>query len=157
MASTETLAQVAELLPQPHREQFLAMIVQFKSVPKDDEYLQILNAIGFMTLLWKEVPSEIKGILEGANPVTETCHSIGKQVREAVIEAIPSYDDLKTIVRGLQEHELALKRSLSAGASKSNSNGISSALITFIIGAGCGVLFQEQIFSLIQWFISFFS
>jgi len=113
MANTETLESIAKLLPQQQREQFLAMTVQFKTVPDDDEYLQILQAIGFMTLLWKEVPNEVRKILEGANPINETCHSIAGQVREAVVEAIPSYDDLQLTCKRLEEHELALKRTLS--------------------------------------------
>ncbi len=110
MANIQTLENIAKLLPQSEREQFLAMIAQFKSVPDDDEYLQILLAIGFMTMLWKEVPNEITKILEGSNPITDTCHSVAKQVREAVIEAIPSYDDLTLISKRLEEHEVTLKR-----------------------------------------------
>lgn len=113
MADTETLERIAKLLPQQQREQFFAMITRFKSVPDDDEYLQILQAIGFMTLLWKEVPNEVSKILEGANPVNDTCHSIAKQIREAVVDAIPSYEDLMLISKRLEEHELALKRTLS--------------------------------------------
>lgn len=89
MASIDTLISVAGLLPLEQRERFLTMAASFQSVPEDDEYLQILEAIGFMTLLWKEVPEEVQKILEGANPVTDTCHSVAGQVREAVVEAIP--------------------------------------------------------------------
>ena len=113
MANIDTLISVSGLLPEAQRERFLAMAASFQSVPEDDEYLQILEAIGFMTLLWKEVPGEVQKILEGANPVTETCHSVGVKVREAVIEAIPSYDDLKRINQRLESHELALKNTLS--------------------------------------------
>jgi hypothetical protein len=113
MANIDTLISVSGLLPEAQRERFLAMAASFQSVPEDDEYLQILEAIGFMTLLWKEVPGEVQKILEGANPVTETCHSVGAMVREAVIEAIPSYDDLKRISQRLESHELALKNTLS--------------------------------------------
>jgi hypothetical protein len=113
MASTETLQSVAALLPTERRERFLSLCARFESVPEDDEYLQILEAIGFMTLLWKEVPGEVSAILEGANPVSETCHSVAAKVREAVIESIPSYDDLKKISQRLESHELALKNTLS--------------------------------------------
>ncbi|MFT6238012.1 MAG: hypothetical protein ACJAQT_000081 [Akkermansiaceae bacterium] len=113
MANIDTLISISGLLPEAQRERFLAMAASFQSVPEDDEYLQILEAISFMTLLWKEVPGEVQKILEGANPVTETCHSVGEKVREAVIEAIPSYDDLKRISQRLESHELALKNTLS--------------------------------------------
>lgn len=114
MAATETLESIAGLLPHPQREQFLVMVTQFKSVPDDDEYLQILNAIGFMTLIWKEIPNEIRSILENSSPITDTCHTIGRQVRDAVVEAIPSYEDLKQISKRLEEHEVSLRRVLSS-------------------------------------------
>ena len=128
MANTQTLENIAKLLPQSEREQFLAMIAQFKTVPDDDEYLQILLAIGFMTMLWKEVPNEIREILEGANPITDTCHSVAKQVREAVIDAIPSYDDLILITKRLEEHELSLRRT----ATPNNRSSTARPILVFI-------------------------
>jgi hypothetical protein len=113
MAATETLERIAGLLPHPQMEQFLVMVTQFKSVPDDDEYLQILNAIGFMTLIWKEIPNEIRSILENCNPINDTCHTVGGQIRDAVVEAIPSYEDLKQISKRLEEHEVSLRRVLS--------------------------------------------
>lgn len=110
------------------------MIAQFKSVPDDDEYLQILNGIGFMTLIWKEIPNEIRSILENSNPVSDTCHSVGKQVREAVIQAIPSYEDLKAISKRLEEHELSLRRLMSSGSSAPKKRPL-PAVLAFGFGA----------------------
>lgn len=114
MSAVETLESVAALLPANRRERFLKMIARFRSVPEDDEYLQVLEAIGFMTLIWREVPKDIQRVLEGANPVSETCQSVAGTIRDAVVEAIPSYEDLKTIVQRLEAHELALKNTLTA-------------------------------------------
>lgn len=139
MANTETLESIAELLPHTQREHFLAMIVQFKTVPDDDEYLQILNAIGFMTLLWKEVPNEVKTILDGANPVTETCNSVAKHLQQAVTEAIPSYEDLKLISKRLEEHELALKNTLSIARRSTKSNTVNlGPFVSLIVGCLIG-------------------
>ena len=112
MSAVETLESVAALLPPERRERFLRMAATFRTVPEDDEYLQMLEAVGFMTLLWKEVPEEVRRVLEGANPINETCESVAKQVRAAVIEAIPSYEDLKQISQRLEGHDLTLSRLL---------------------------------------------
>ncbi|MDB4265119.1 hypothetical protein N9891_00060 [bacterium] len=134
MAST--FEEIAKLLPQERSERFLSLLAKFKNVPDDDEYLQILEVIGFMTLIWKEVPAEIKAILEGANPVTETCHSVAKQLQEAVVVAIPSYEDLKQISKRLEAHELALKRTLSDKSVVSRKGTpFFTPLTAFIIGA----------------------
>lgn len=146
MANTETLEQIADLLPSKQREEFLAMLVQFKTVPNDDEYLQILKAIGFMTLLWKEVPKEIKTILEGANPISETCQSVAGQIRQAVTEAIPSYEDLKLISQRLEHHDTALKRILQAGTVQQP--GRSFLFLLWLVGIGAallGFLFHDLI------------
>ncbi len=130
MANTETLERIAKLLPQQEREQFFAMIARFKSVPDDDEYLQIINAVGLMTLLWKEVPNEIRKVLEGANPISDTCHSVARQVREAVTDAIPSCEDLVLVSKRLEEHELALKRLLASN--KKTQPGSSNVIGRFL-------------------------
>lgn len=146
MASTEPLQAVAALLPAEHRERFLSLCTRFESVPEDDEYLQILEAIGFMTLLWKEVPGEVSAILEGANPVSETCHSVAAKVREAVIESIPSYDDLRTISQRLESHELALKNTLSRQNTSMAHSSIMSwplALLVFVLGLFLGLYFSD--------------
>ena len=144
MNAINTLESIADLLPPDRRERFLRMVATFRTVPEDDEFLQILEAIGFMTLLWKEVPQEIRGVLEGANPITETCESVAIKVREAVIESIPSYEDLKQISQRLESHDLTLARLLS----KDTSSHIGSAKqtqsrwswLTFTAGLVLGIL-----------------
>ena len=123
MSAIETLESIASLLPDEQRERFLKVVVRFRHVPEDDEILQIIEAIGFMTLLWKEVPEQIKGLLEGAKAPTETTHTITGVVRETVNAAIPSYEDLKTIAQRMEEHELALKNTLSRQTKPKKSSG----------------------------------
>lgn len=110
MASTDTLEAVAEMLPPDRRLRFLAMVTRFRSVPEDDEYLQILEAIGFMTLLWKEVPDEIRRVIAAAAPADTTTQGAAEILRATVREAVPSYDDLKRIVQRLESHEQLLVR-----------------------------------------------
>jgi hypothetical protein len=85
------------------------VVARFRNVPQDDEYLQVLEAVGFMTLLWKSVPAEIERVLQGANPMQETHASLTKLVAEAISEAIPSQQDLRGIAQSLREHETALR------------------------------------------------
>ena len=140
MADTSTLESISELLPVERRERFLQLVARFQSVPNDDEFLLILEAIGFMTLLYKEVPDEIAKILAGANPTNETHEGLSKLVKEAVCESIPSYEDLKRISECFENHELALKQALqSQKKSNPSQNNSGLLLITiFIVGGALG-------------------
>lgn len=145
MSDQSSLTEIAKMLPPEQAERFLSLITRFKNVADDDEYLQILEAIGFMTLLWKEVPQAITTILEKANPITETCHTVSGHLREAVIEAIPSYDDLKSIVSQLGEHELALKRGLLAIQNHAPRKTPSVlGLVIFLVGIAGGIFLQSH-------------
>lgn len=110
MSAHETLEAVAEMLPPDRKVRFLAMVARFRSVPEDDEYLQVLEAVGFMTLLWKEVPEDIRRILAGASPVAASTEGIAGILRDTVRDAIPSHEDLRQIVRRLESHEQMLVR-----------------------------------------------
>lgn len=114
-ASIATLERVAEHLPQEQRERFLALIATFKQVPEDDEYLLTLEAIGFMTLLWQDVPKQITEILAGAQPAkAPTNENLSKCVQQAVKEAItlPSHEDLRRLVEQLWEQETKFIRAM---------------------------------------------
>ena len=91
-------------------------------------------------MLWKEVPHDITKILEGANPITDTCHSVAKQVREAVIEAIPSYDDLMLISKRLEEHEITLKRITSASHHSGGKASFSLLFFYTLIGSSISLI-----------------
>ncbi|WP_411845728.1 hypothetical protein AAFN60_19120 [Roseibacillus persicicus] len=149
MNDLSTFEEIASLLPDERRERFLSMVARFQTVPEDDEYLQILEAIGFMTLLWKEVPGEIKAVLAGANPISETCESTANHIRDAVIEAIPSYEDLTQITKRLEAHELALKKTTTINAGRVSTNHsfpAISALIAFLLGGLALYLAQLHLF-----------
>jgi len=145
MPDTKTLESVASMLPESRRERFLHMVARFQSVPEDDEYLQILEAIGFMALLLKEVPAEIAQLLEGASPIQETQLGLCKLVKEAVTESIPSYDDLKRIADRYENHELAIKQLLHGQSQRKQQDRHSGFSLTtiFLLGAllGLGLAF----------------
>ncbi len=135
MSALTTLHKVAQLLPSEERERFLAMIASFKNVPEDDEYLMILEAIGFMTLIWNQVPEEVSNILDGVNPITETRQELSKCVHKAVQEAVPSHQDLRQIVQSLEEHKLSLKQAIgSTHSSKSHFSSSLTVSLAFLLG-----------------------
>lgn len=132
------------MLSPQDRERFLLVVAKFRNVPQDDEYLLVLEAIGFMTLLWKAVPKEIQAILENANPVTGTSAEVAKVVGEAVTQAIPSQQDLRTIAQSLREHETAL-RNLSRVATASSDHSPAFLILALVFGLTCLVLLAERI------------
>ena len=112
MSPCQTLERVAELLSPPQRERFLTSVARFRNIPEDDEYLQVLEAIGFMTLIWSKIPDEIHSILEGAKPANPTSEYLNAQIRSAIQENIPSFEDLRQISQSLNQQQVALKRHL---------------------------------------------
>ena len=114
MSAADTLEKIADLLPEGRRERFLLMSARFKNVPEDDEYLQMLEAIGLMTLLWREVPEQIEQLLDKASPVGANHQQLRALIAESVTQSIPTYDDLKRSTERLENLELSLKRLLGA-------------------------------------------
>lgn len=137
---SSTIEEITKLLPPEQAERFLTLMAHFKNVPDDDEILQLVEAIGILTLIWKEIPGEIKAILEGANPVTETCESVAVKLQKAVTEAIPSYEDLKQITKRLEGHELALKRTLTSRPRVNESRYDSCRPLGYVFALAVGAL-----------------
>ncbi len=140
-----TLERVAMMLPAEDKERFLILVARFRNVPQDDEYLLVLEAIGFMTLLWSSVPKEILRILEGANPVAESSASLRSMVREAVSESIPSHQDLRSIAHILRDHETALRAALACAkpARPANTSNILQGLfLTVVVLVFAALTFQ---------------
>lgn len=112
MSAIDTLTEIAELLPPKQREQFLLMCARFRNVPEDDEYLQMLEGIGFMTLLMREVPEQLSKVIHEASPVSANHQQIAALIHETISKAIPNYSDLQLITERLENHSLVLNRLL---------------------------------------------
>ena len=85
--------------------------------PEDDEYLLILEAIGFMTLIWREVPTHVQNILAASEEPgrgASTNAYLIKELRVAVKEAIdvPSYADIRQIASSFEEQQIILRNTL---------------------------------------------
>ena len=134
MADTSHLESFAKMLPDPQRERFLQLAVRFRSVPEDDEFLLILEAIGFYSLILKEVPTELSRLMEGASPVQESQQGLCQLVKKAVSETIPSYEDLKRMTERLENHDIALAQMLRGEMpSRSNAKAGGQLLVVVVI------------------------
>ena len=148
MAETSHLEAFAQILPKPQRERFLQLAVSFRSVPADDEFLMILEAIGFYSLILKEVPTELSKLLEGTSPIQETKQGLFQLVKQAVSETIPSYEDLKRITERLENHDIALAQMLRGDlptGSRSKSGSHLLIVVVIIVAFVAGVYASETL------------
>jgi hypothetical protein len=53
------LEQVAQWVPEEQKADYWRLIAHFKDLKKDDEILQIANAMGMLTILVRQVPAEL--------------------------------------------------------------------------------------------------
>ena len=138
------LERIADLLEASDRDRLLCLATRLKSLPYDDEILLIVESIGFMTLLWKTVPEEIQRILEGANPVPETCANLSRIIQDSINQAIPSQQDLRTVAQSLREHETAL-RNLRRGESTKKAGTSGHWLLIALLAASVIALLGERL------------
>lgn len=111
-AGSETLERIADILPPEQRERLLRVALRFRGIPEEDEFLQVLEAIGLMTLVWNKIPQEIHSILEGAKPIQPNAEFLNSTIRSTIRESIPSFEDLRQITQSLNQQQVALKRHL---------------------------------------------
>ena len=134
-APLHTLEQVAQLLPEDRRERFYALMATLQNAPEDDEYLLILEAIGFMTLIWQEVPEQVRATIASATRPgshSDSASYLVTELRHAVKEAldVPSYSDMR---------QLAAKWDEQHGIFKAAANRLTDELVHASAGAPCSV------------------
>ena len=109
MADTDALESLAELLPPDRRERFFAIASKFRALPEDDDHLQMLEAVGFIMLVMKEIPGEIAETLRAARGGMD--ESMAAQLRSEFVEVLtqsldtPSYKDLRETVLTIRDQE----------------------------------------------------
>lgn len=140
--ASETLERVAELLPPAQRERLLLIAIKFRNIPEEDEFLQILEGIGLMTLVWSRIPQEIHAILEAVKPTRPNVDFLNAQIRNTIHESIPSFGDLRQISQLLQQQQTALKRHSSSqlAASGASVRSASSFFWGILIGLAAAAL-----------------
>ena len=111
--SINALNRIAELLPEENRQRFFEMITRLRNVPEDDEYLLILEAIGFMTLIWHEVPNQVQTVLASGAPSDANTNNafLVSEIRKAVKAElnVPTYTDMRQIAARFEEQHGILK------------------------------------------------
>ena len=109
MADTDALESLAELLPPDRRERFFAIASKFRDLPEDDDHLQMLEAVGFIMLVMKEIPGEIAETLRTARGGMD--EAMAEQLRSEFVEVLtqsldtPSYKDLREAMLSIRDHE----------------------------------------------------
>ena len=103
-ASVSTMEHIAELLPPDRRERFFELLAKFRNVPEDDEFLMLVEAVGFSTLLLQNVPQEVRSILDeklGYNALTEAASD---HIESAIKKSfdVPSFRELRDLLSEMQ-------------------------------------------------------
>lgn len=145
MPELQTFERIAELLESPQRERFLAAVARFRNVPEDDEYLQVIEAIGFMTLVWTKVPNQVHSILEGCKPAAISVDFFRGQLREILAENIPSFDDLRQLAQTVKNLQTIQARH-TPGVTKSPALG--GRIPNFVAGLLVGIALSNLILAL---------
>ena len=133
--------RIAALLPQEERVRFLSLSTRLKELPEDDEFLLALELICYSTLIWHEVPTRIQELLEKSNPVVETTHSIAGELKEALIQEVPSCEDLRDLSIRLGQHEKNLQSQLRR-AQRQGEGGRVSGMLWLAVGLFGGFLLR---------------
>ncbi len=109
---------IAKLLPPEQSKRFLEVIARFREVPDDDEHLQILEAIGFLTLIMNRIPDEIAQVIEKAESGLndEQAAALQRRIETILKDSVdtPSYKDLREMVRQMKEERQQFKQTVNA-------------------------------------------
>lgn len=112
MADTTAFDSLAKKLPPEQRARFLAMSIQLRNLPPDDELVIALEALGFTALILKEIPAEISDVLGKVRSGLSDAQREGlrEDIEEILTKSIdtPSYKDLRETIREMrvQHHKV---------------------------------------------------
>ena len=108
---------MAKLLPDDHRERFFEIMARFSKAPDDDEYMLLLEAIGFTSMITQRVPGEIAAIVEKMESgfTDAQFQSLQRRLETLLKNSIdtPSYRDLRTLVGEMKDHQERFKTTAS--------------------------------------------
>lgn len=112
MADTTAFESLAKKLPPEQRARFLAMSIQLRNLPPDDELAIALEALGFTALILKEIPAEISDVIGKMRSGLSDAQREGlrEDIEEILTKSIdtPSYKDLRETIREMrvQHHKV---------------------------------------------------
>ncbi len=114
MADTTAFESLAQKLPPEQRARFLAMSIQLRNLPPDDELVIALEALGFTALILKEIPSEISDVIGKMRSGLSDAQREGlrEDIEEILTKSIdtPSYKDLRETIRLMKESHSKVRR-----------------------------------------------
>ena len=107
MPESTAFSALAEKLPPKQKAQFLATSLRLKNLPPDDELVVALEALGFTTLILKEIPREIAETVSKMRSGLDDAQREGLQedIEEVLKRSIdtPSYKDLREMVGEMKD------------------------------------------------------
>lgn len=109
---------MAKLLPDDHRERFFEIMSRFSKAPDDDEHMQLLEAIGFTSMITQRVPEKIAAIVEKMESgfTDAQFQSLQRRLETLLKDSVdtPSYKDLRTLVAEMKQHQERFKSTINA-------------------------------------------
>ena len=117
MSDTAVLESLSDLLPEERREQFFKFVSKFRSRPEDDDHFQLLEAIGFIMLVMREIPEQVAAIIDQAQG--KLGQSETEQLRSDFVAVLhesldtPSYKDLREAVLSIRDQEARFRQKVS--------------------------------------------
>ena len=114
MSDADAFAALAEKLPPDQRARLLAMSIRLKDLPPDDELTIAMEALGFTTLVLKEIPQEISEAIGKARSGLSDSRREGLRadIEEMLTNSLdtPSYKDLRETIRQMQDHHHRIRQ-----------------------------------------------
>ena len=111
MANTlifDTLASDSRFAPEL-RERMRALSVQLQNLPQDDGLNLAIEALGFAALVFKDVPQEVAGVVQGMpSGLDDAQRQALKTDMTAIVDHAvntPSFEDLRTTLEMMRTHQ----------------------------------------------------
>ena len=111
MANTvifEALAEDSRFAPEL-RQRIRALSIQLQNLPQDDGLNLAIEALGFATLVFKDVPQEVAGVIESIPAGLDDAQreALKTDMAKIVDHAIstPSFEDLRTTLEMMRTHQ----------------------------------------------------
>ncbi len=140
----ESIDRIVDLLPVERREAFLALAARLQTLPEDDEILMVIEAMGFMSLILRNIPEQIHQIITAASSTgaPDTNAYLISELKQTVTEAIniPAYADMRQLAARWEEQHGLFKTSIhQLTQNLSPSRNSTSASLSFLSGILIGV------------------
>ena len=148
MADTLVLETLAEKLPPDLRDRLRSLAIQLQNLPPDDGLKLAVEALGFTSLVLKEVPAEVASVVDGipAGLSDAQREAIKEDMTEVVRHTIttPSFKDLRETIGMIQIHQRKVRNETEGimrllGRTQRSLQRRNSSLPSLILGLAAGL------------------